>query len=98
MENLFVNITLGAPTTTVVCPKPCILSGITINKAAANAIIAIYDNASAASGTVIGTITMPATLLASQLSFDFHDIVLQKGLTIVTTTAQDITVAYRVSA
>jgi len=95
--NLYTPITAGAPTTTVVCAKPCILSGITINKTTASAIIEIYDN-TVASGALVGTITMPATLLASQVSLDYHDVYLAKGLTIKTTTAQDITVSYRVSA
>jgi hypothetical protein len=96
MTNKYANITLGAPTTTVVATGPTILSGIIINKAAANAIIAIYDGL-AATDTLVGTITMPATLLATQNSIDMHELCMNKGLCIVTTTAQDITVAYRAS-
>lgn len=95
MINQFTNITLGAPTTTTITVYPCILSGIVINKATANAIIAIYNGATVASGTLIGTITMPATLLQNQLSIDYHDIDCDKGITIVTTTAQDITILHR---
>jgi len=97
MENLYNYITLAAPTTTVVCAKPCILSGITVNKAAANGVITLYNDASAANNAV-GIVTMPATLLQNQVSLDYHDICLSKGLTIVTSgAAQDIIVAYRPS-
>jgi len=96
MENLYSNITLAAPTTTVVCSKPCVLSGITINKTTANGVITVYDGTSVATGTVVATITSPATLLHSQISLKY-DICLNKGLTIVTSTAeQNITVAYKV--
>jgi hypothetical protein len=95
MANQFTNITLGAPTTTTITIYPCILSGIVINKAAASAVIAIYNGATVASGTLIGTITMPGTLLESQKALDYKDIDCDKGLTIVTTTAQDITVIHR---
>ena len=95
MANIYTNITLAAPTTTVITTRPCILSRITINKATASGVITIYDGSSAATGTLVATITMPATLLANQLSLDF-DVQLPKGLTIVTSTAaQDITVAHR---
>lgn len=95
MTNKYSNITLGAPTTTVLSTGPTILDGITINKAAANAIIVIYDGITAASGTVVGTITMPATLLSSQHSINYFGLCLNKGLCLVSTTAQDITVAFR---
>jgi len=99
MENLYNYIVAAAPTTTTICSKPCILAGITINKLAASGVITIYDGISVALGTVIGIITQPATLLASQVSIDYHDICLKKGLTIVTSTAaQDIIISYRVSA
>jgi hypothetical protein len=89
-------ITLAAPTTTTISKGPTILSGITINKTTANAVITIYDGIDAATGTVIGIVTSPATLLQNQVPLDYHDICLQKGLTIVTSTAaQDITVAYK---
>lgn len=97
MDNLYSHITAAAPTTTVVCPKPCVLAGITINKTAANGVITVYDGATVAGGTVIAIITSPATLLQSQVSLNY-DIHLNKGLTIVTSTAaQDITVSYRVA-
>lgn len=91
--NSFLNITLAAPTTTVVKGSAGFLNKIIINKATALGVITIYDN-TAASGTLIGTITMPATLLANQIVLNF-DIAFTTGLTIVTSTAaQDITVSY----
>jgi len=96
MENIPTYITLAAPTTTVICTRPCVLSGITINKATASGVITIYNGPSVAAGTVMGIITSPGTLLQNQVSIDYHDIVFNKGLTIVTSTAaQDITVAHR---
>jgi hypothetical protein len=90
------NIVAAAPTTTVVRYGPGVLAGIVINKAAATGVIAIYDGITAASGTLIGTITSPATLLQNQVSLDFHNIALTEGLTVVTSTAaQDITVIYK---
>jgi len=90
----YLNIVLAAPTTTVVKSGVGFLHAITINKVAATGVITIYDN-TAGSGTLIGTITMPATLLASQITLLF-DVVFSVGLTIVTATAaQDITVSYR---
>jgi hypothetical protein len=57
-------------------------------------VIAIYDN-TAGSGTLIGTITQPAALLASQVDLAY-DVKFSTGLTIVTSGAsQDITVSYR---
>ncbi len=96
MDNLYSYITAAAPTTTVVCPKSCILAGITINKATATGVITVYDGISVSAGTVIAIITSPATLLQNQISLPYG-IHLNKGLTIVTSTAaQDITVAYKV--
>lgn len=96
MENLYSYITLAAATTTVIATRPCILSGITINKTTATGVITIYDGQDVATGTVIGIITSPNPVLQNQVSLDYKDICLKKGLTIVTSTAaQDITVAYR---
>lgn len=89
----FRNITAAAPTTTVLRSGGGILHTITINKPVANSVITVYDN-TAASGTVIATITLPATLLQDciTLTYDAHFTV---GLTVVTATgASDITVSY----
>ncbi len=91
-RNSYLNITSTA--TTVVKAAPGFLHRITINSATIAAVITIYDN-TAGSGTKIGTITMPAALLANQIIIDY-DILFLTGLTIVTSVgAQDITVSYR---
>lgn len=90
--NQFLNITSAA--TTVVCAKGGVLRSLTINKPVATGTITMYDNASAGSGTKIGTITFPATVLANQVTL-FYDIAFSNGLTIVTTEANDFTVSFR---
>jgi hypothetical protein len=86
-----VNITAAAPTTTVVKTGEGILHTITFNKPVATGVITIYDNTSA-TGTVIGTITIPASPMPVTLTYDQH---FTTGLTIVTATAaQDITVTF----
>ena len=88
------NIILSAPTTTVVSTGEGVLHAITINKAVVSAVITIYDGISVAAGTLIGTITLPATLLKNQ-DVLLYDIAFKKGLTIVTATgACDLTVSY----
>lgn len=87
------NITAAAPTTTVVRSSGGKLGKIIINKATASGVITVYDN-TAGSGTVIATITMPATLLANQLVLTY-DVDVANGITVVTATAaQDITVTH----
>ena len=90
--NQWVNITTA--TTTVVCPKGGVLHTLTFNKPVAAGTITMYDHASAASGSKIGTITFPATVLANQNSL-IYDIAFSNGLTIVTVEANDITVSFR---
>lgn len=87
----FQNIT--SATTTTIKSGAGVLRALVINKAVASATVAIYDN-TAGSGTLIGTITMPATLLSNQASLNYS-VKFATGLTIVTTGAQDITVSYR---
>lgn len=91
-------ITLAAPTTTVVASRQCTLDKIVINKATANGVITVYNGISAASpATAMAVITSPATLLQNQVTLDYGDICLDKGLTIVTSgAAQDITVSYSI--
>ena len=90
----YTNIVAAAPTTTVVKSGSGFFHSLTINTAAANAVITIYDNI-AASGTKIATITQPATLIESSQTI-IYDVAFSTGLTIVTATAaQDITVSYR---
>lgn len=90
-RNTHLNITTA--TTTVVKSGSGFLHLIMVNAAAASATITIYDNTSAA-GTKIGTVTMPATLLASQATLRF-DVTFSTGLTIVTTGTEDLTISYR---
>lgn len=90
----FVNITLAAPTTTVIKSGAGVLRTITVNKTTALGVIQCFDN-TAASGTVIATITQPATVLATSLSL-IYDIAFATGLTCLTSTAaQDLTVSFR---
>lgn len=85
------NITLAAPTTTVVKSAEGILHAITFNGPAATGVVTIYDNTSA-TGTKIGTITIPSSPVPVTVLFDVH---FKTGLTIVTATAaSDLTVSY----
>ncbi len=87
----FLGITLAAPTTTVVKTGAGILHTITFNKPVATGVITVYDN-TAASGTVIATITIPASPMPVTLTYDAA---FSTGLTITTATAaNDITVTY----
>lgn len=91
----YTNITLAAPTTTLVKNGPGLLHTITINTPVASSVITIYDN-TAGSGTKIGTITLPGTLLQQGPYSAAYDVPFSTGLTIVTATgASDITVAWR---
>lgn len=82
---------LSATTTT---PKtsPGLLKAIVVNKAVANGVITIYDN-TAASGTKIATITHPATLLQNQYILPY-DVRFSTGLTVVTSSTDDITIVW----
>lgn len=81
-------------TTTVVKSGAGVLHTVTINTPAATGVITIYNN-TAGSGTKIGTITQPATLLSSGPVTLTFDVAFSTGLTIVTATAaQDITVSW----
>jgi hypothetical protein len=85
----FLNITGQA--TTVVKTGAGILHTITLNGPTATTTIAIYDN-TAGSGTLIGTITVPASPMPVSLRYDAHFLT---GLTVVTGTANsNITVTY----
>ena len=89
--NKYRNIASGA--TTVVKSGKGRLFGIVNNKATLSGVITVYDN-TAASGTIIATITNPATLLQNQYSLAYHGLEFATGLTIVTTTTDNITVIY----
>ena len=84
------NITTA--TTTTVKSGSGILRSIIFNKPVVLGVTAIYDN-TAASGTKIGTITNPAALLQQQMVIPYN-VRFQTGLTITTSTADDITVVF----
>lgn len=87
----FLNITLAAPTTTLVRTGSGILHSITFNKPVATGTVVMYDSITAAN-TKIGSVTTPASPQPVSL---FYDIAFTNGLTIVTdAAAQDITVSY----
>ena len=86
----FQNITTA--TTTTVKSGAGVLRKIIFNKPVVLGVTTIYDN-TAASGTKIGTITNPAALLQQQQVLDYN-LRFQTGLTIVTSTADDITVCF----
>ena len=86
-----VHITAAAPTDTVIKISAGVLHTITFNKPVATAVVTVYDN-TVASGTVLATITIPASPIPVTLTYDA---VFSTGLTITTATAaQDITVTY----
>lgn len=87
----FLNITTA--TTTTVKSGAGVFVALIYNKPLINATATIYDN-TAASGTKIGTITLPAAL-TSDTDVMTYNAAFSTGLTIVTTTASDITVIYR---
>lgn len=85
------NITLAAPTTTVVATGSGRLHTITFNKPVATGVVTIYNN-TAASGTKLATITTPSSPQPVTLTYDMA---FGTGLTITTATAaQDITVSW----
>jgi hypothetical protein len=84
------NITTN--TTTLVCSGPGTLLRIVIGGPVATGTITIYDSLTA-TGTIIGTITTPASPQPQEL--DFH-VGFNTGLCIVTATAaQNITVVHK---
>lgn len=86
----YIHITTAA--TTVVKATNGILHTIVINTPVASGVISIYDNAST-SGTVIGIITLPATLIEGPITLDY-DAYFVNGLTIISTGTFDVTVTY----
>jgi len=86
------NITTA--TTTTVKSGAGTFHAITVNTAVASATLTIYDN-TAASGTKIGTITLPSTITGVDPFILPYDIAFATGLTIVTSGSTDVTVSYR---
>lgn len=85
--NFYKNITANA--TTVVKSSQGRLHAVTINNKGSTGVVTLYDNASAASGTKIGTLTLTAE--TTQL----YDVSFANGLTVVTSGSVDITVSFR---
>lgn len=83
---------INTATTTVLKSARGFLHRIIINSAAANGVITVYDNTSAA-GTKVATITQPASVLQSQNVLEYG-CYLTTGLTIVTSSTDDITVVF----
>jgi len=83
----------GTVTTTVHSLKG-VLHSITVNEAAANGVITVYDGV-AATGTVLAIITSPGTLLQNHFTL-IYDVDFDTNLTVVTSVAaQDITISTR---
>ena len=84
---------ISTQTTTVVKATGGVLRKVMVNSATNGAAVTFYDNASAASGTVIaiyglGSITTPQTAVEYNLTFT-------NGLTVLTATQNaDITITY----
>lgn len=85
----YVNI-VGAQTVSRPLAKE--LRSIIVNEAVSSGTITLYDSESA-SGTLIGTITFPLTLLEGVGQLNYH-CTLNSALTVVTTGNLDITVLY----
>lgn len=88
--NNYTHITTNA--TTVVDARPGLLATICVNTKGASAnVLTVYDNASAASGTVI------AVLDTTSLGCYKYDVITKNGLTILTATgtAADVTIGWR---
>jgi hypothetical protein len=81
-------------TTTVIKTGSGLLHAITFNKPVVSEVWTIYDN-TAASGTKIGTITLPGTLLNEGPVTAIFDVSFSTGLTIVSGSTTDGTVSYR---
>lgn len=85
---------ISTQTTTAVKASAGILHAIVVNTPLASGKIEIFDN-TAASGTSLGVITRPATLLDDEPISVIYDAVFSTGLTVKTSGAnQDITVIY----
>lgn len=87
-------VNINTATTTVIKTQTGLIHSLVINTPVASAVIKLYDNTSG-SGTLMATITYPATLLSSGPVSIVYDDLFFTGLTIVTTGTPDLTVSYR---
>lgn len=81
---------ISSASTTTVKSGPGVFGSIIFNKVNSLSTVTIYDN-TAGSGSIIGAITHPVTLLASQYSL-LYNCKFSTGLTVVTSSSDDITV------
>lgn len=88
----YTNITTA--TTTAAKNGTGVLHAIVLNTPVASATATIYDN-TAGSGTKIGTVTLPATLLNEGPVSATYDVLFATGLTIVTTGTADWTFVWK---
>lgn len=95
IEHAYTYARMSAATTTTHFSGAGFLQSITVNKAVAAGTITIYDN-TAGSGTIVGVITFGAALLSDPPHTAIYNVFINTGLTIVTSAATDITIAYRV--
>lgn len=94
-EQQFAYTNITTQTTTTIKSGAGLLHNIIINTPVASAVVTVYDN-TAGSGTLIGTFTLPATLLSSGPISVLLDLKFVTGLTIVTSGAtMNITVGTR---
>jgi len=84
---------INTATTTVIQTGPVRLWGVVNNKAVTNGNVTLI-NGTAATHEVKAQIIDPATLLQNHYSLDYHGAVFERGLTVVTTGVQDLTVIW----
>lgn len=90
-KNQYVSTNITTQTTTLVATGSGMLHTITFNKPTATGTVAFY-NGITAGGTLLGTITVPASPMPVTLTYD---VAFAVGLTVVTGTAtQDITISW----
>lgn len=81
--------------TTTVAAHPAVLCSLTLNPAAAACSVTVYDNASAASGTIILELVAPASVASTSIALT-HPINTLNGLTVVVAgAAATATLAYQ---
>jgi hypothetical protein len=87
-------LNISAAATTTVKSGAGTLHSIIINTPVASGEVVLYDSTSS-SGMKIATITSPSTLLSQGPLTALYDVAFSTGLTVVTTGAQDISVAFK---
>lgn len=86
---------IGVTAATTVSANPSVICSLTLNPAAAACTVTVFDNASAASGTVLASLVAPASVGSVSLPLT-HPINATKGLTVaVTGTAATAILTYQ---